>query len=85
MTIRVAIQHKTTYEFDRFINVSPHILRLRPAPHSRTHIHGYSLKVKPEDHFINWQQDVITSYSIHYTKLYDKSVWLALNQSRQGR
>ncbi|KFZ36262.1 IMP dehydrogenase [Shewanella mangrovi] len=57
MTIRVAIQHKTTYEFDRYINVSPHILRLRPAPHSRTHIHGYSLKVTPEDHFINWQQD----------------------------
>ncbi|QSX33615.1 transglutaminase family protein [Shewanella avicenniae] len=57
MTIRVAIQHKTTYEFDRFINVSPHILRLRPAPHSRTHIHGYSLKVTPEEHFINWQQD----------------------------
>ncbi|MCO4785366.1 MAG: transglutaminase family protein [Marinomonas atlantica] len=57
MTIRVAIQHKTTYEFDRFINVSPHILRLRPAPHSRTHIHGYSLKVEPGEHFVNWQQD----------------------------
>ncbi|SBT16791.1 hypothetical protein MGA5115_00875 [Marinomonas gallaica] len=57
MTIRVAIQHKTTYEFDRFINVSPHILRLRPAPHSRTHIHGYSLKVQPGEHFVNWQQD----------------------------
>ena len=62
MTIRVAIQHKTTYEFDRFINVSPHILRLRPAPHSRTHIHGYSLKVLPEDHFINWQQDPYGNY-----------------------
>ncbi|WP_316675599.1 transglutaminase family protein [uncultured Tolumonas sp.] len=62
MTIRVAIQHKTTYEFDRFINVSPHILRLRPAPHSRTHIHGYSLKVYPENHFINWQQDPFGNY-----------------------
>lgn len=57
MTIRVAIQHKTHYQFDRPINVSPHILRLRPAPHSRTHIHSYSLKVLPEKHFINWQQD----------------------------
>lgn len=57
MTIRVAIQHKTTYKFDRFVNVAPHILRLRPAPHSRTHIHGYSLKVSPTEHFINWQQD----------------------------
>ncbi len=50
MTIRVAILHKTSYEFDRDVNVSPHILRLRPAPHSRTHIHAYSLKVTPDDH-----------------------------------
>ena len=57
MTIRVAIQHKTTYEFDRFINVAPHVLRLRPAAHSRTKIHDYSLKVLPEKHFINVQQD----------------------------
>lgn len=57
MTIRVAIQHTTTYEFDRFVNVAPHILRLRPAAHSRTKIHGYSLKVLPENHFINLQQD----------------------------
>jgi len=62
MTIRVAIQHKTTYEFDRAIAVAPHILRLRPAPHSRTHIHGYSLKVTPADHFINWQQDPFGNY-----------------------
>ncbi|MGX9419333.1 transglutaminase family protein [Vibrio sp. WJH972] len=62
MTIRVALQHKTFYEFDRPVNVSPHILRLRPAPHSRTHIHGYSLKVTPEDHFINWQQDPFGNY-----------------------
>ena len=57
MTIRVAISHRTTYEFDKFVNIAPHIIRLRPAPHSRTHIAGYTLKVQPEDHFINWQQD----------------------------
>ena len=57
MTIRVAIQHKTTYEFDRFVNVAPHVLRLKPAAHSRTKIHAYSLKVLPETHFINVQQD----------------------------
>ncbi|MBR7889775.1 transglutaminase family protein [Marinomonas sp. A79] len=57
MTIRVAIQHKTTYEFDRFINVAPHVLRLQPAAHSRTKIHAYSLQVLPETHFINVQQD----------------------------
>lgn len=62
MTIRVAIQHKTHYNFDRLVNLAPHTIRLRPAPHSRTHIHSYSLKVSPEEHFINWQQDAFGNY-----------------------
>ncbi|BFM09399.1 DUF2126 domain-containing protein [Halioxenophilus aromaticivorans] len=62
MTIRVKLLHKTHYKFDRPVNVSPHILRLRPAPHSRTKIHGYSLKVLPKDHFLNWQQDPFGNY-----------------------
>jgi uncharacterized protein (DUF2126 family)/transglutaminase-like putative cysteine protease len=57
MAIRVAIHHQTEYVFDRLTQVFPHVLRLRPAPHSRTKIHSYSLKVEPEQHFINWQQD----------------------------
>ena len=57
MTIRVAIQHETEYQFDRSIKMSPHVLRLRPAVHSRTPIHAYTLKIEPENHFINWQQD----------------------------
>ncbi len=62
MTIRVAIEHNTYYEFDRPINLSPHVVRLRPAPHSRTPIEAYSLKVEPENHFINWQQDAYGNY-----------------------
>ncbi len=62
MTIRVAIQHKTSYAFDRPVNLSPHTVRLRPAPHSRTHIHSYSLKIQPEEHFLNWQQDAFGNY-----------------------
>lgn len=57
MAIRVAIHHKTHYEFDRLTTLYPHVLRLRPAPHSRTKIHSYSLNVSPGEHFINWQQD----------------------------
>ena len=33
MAIRVALRHRTTYAFDRPVNVSPHEVRLRPAPH----------------------------------------------------
>jgi transglutaminase-like putative cysteine protease len=62
MAIKVAISHKTRYQFDRSVSLSPHIFRLRPAPHSRTAIEGYSLKILPENHFINWQQDPFGNY-----------------------
>jgi len=62
MTIRVAIHHKTRYDYDRLVALAPHILRLRPAPHSRSPIHSYSLKIEPQDHFINWQQDPFGNY-----------------------
>ncbi len=57
MAIRVAVNHVTEYRFDRMVGLSPHVVRLRPAPHSRTPIHAYSLRIEPADHFINWQQD----------------------------
>ena len=57
MSITVAINHKTTYKFDRLVSLSPHVFRLRPAVHSRTPIKAYSLRIEPEEHFINWQQD----------------------------
>ena len=62
MAIRVAINHKTEYRFDRPVAVSPHVVRLRPAPHTRTPIESYALKVLPKDHFINWQQDPFGNY-----------------------
>ncbi|MDB5302068.1 MAG: Transglutaminase-like protein, partial [Phycisphaerales bacterium] len=57
MAIRVALNHKTSYKYARPVWLSPHVLRLRPAPHCRTPVLSYSLSVKPEGHFINWQQD----------------------------
>lgn len=57
MAIRVALNHRTHYRFDRPVSVSPHSVRLRPAVHSRTPIEAYSLKISPKQHFINWQQD----------------------------
>ncbi|MEO5764986.1 MAG: transglutaminase family protein, partial [Casimicrobiaceae bacterium] len=57
MAIRVALLHRTTYRFDRQVGLSPHEIRLRPAPHCRTPILGYSLTIDPSHHFLNWQQD----------------------------
>ncbi|MDO8332306.1 MAG: transglutaminase family protein [Fluviicoccus sp.] len=62
MSIHVALNHVTHYRYDRAINVGPQIVRLRPAPHCRTRILSYSLKVTPEKHFINWQQDPQSNY-----------------------
>ncbi|MET0900289.1 MAG: transglutaminase family protein [Mycobacterium sp.] len=62
MGIKVALEHRTTYTFDRLVEVHPHVVRLRPAPHSRTPIEAYSLEVEPADHFINWQQDAFGNF-----------------------
>src|ERR1044072_45069 len=62
MTIKVALEHRTSYTFDRPVRVFPHIVRLRPAPHSRTPIEAYSLQVEPADHFVNWQQDAFGNF-----------------------
>jgi len=62
MTIKVGIKHTTEYLFEKPITVNPHIIRLRPAPHCRTPIESYSLKITPEKHFINWQQDPFGNY-----------------------
>src|SRR5262245_29588853 len=57
MGIRVVLHHETLYDYDRLVTLSPQIVRLRPAPHSRTPITSYSLRVEPKDHFFNWPQD----------------------------
>lgn len=62
MTIHVALKHVTHYQYDRLVNLSSQVLRLRPAPHSRTPILSYSLTVEPAEHFLNWQQDPFANY-----------------------
>ncbi|MBT9611503.1 MAG: transglutaminase family protein [Aquabacterium sp.] len=62
MSIHVALNHTTHYTYDRLVNLSPQIVRLRPAPHCRTRILSYSLKVEPAVHFINWQQDPFANH-----------------------
>ncbi|MCG9128906.1 transglutaminase family protein [Candidatus Poribacteria bacterium] len=62
MSKRVAINHKSEYQYDRPVFLSPHIFRLKPAPHCRTIIESYSLTILPDTHYINWQQDPFGNY-----------------------
>ena len=62
VSIHVALNHVTHYRYDRRVSLSAHVVRLRPAPHTRTRILSYSMRIEPAKHFTNWQQDPQSNY-----------------------
>ncbi|MGC3991443.1 MAG: transglutaminase N-terminal domain-containing protein [Chthoniobacteraceae bacterium] len=62
MSIHVALKHRPASLYDRPVSMGPQVIRLRPAPHCRTPILSYSIKIHPEEKFVNWQQDPFSNY-----------------------
>ncbi|MGV0877783.1 transglutaminase family protein [Martelella sp. FLE1502] len=66
MSIKAAIYHLTHYKYDKPVNLGPQIIRLKPASHSKTKVISHSLKVKPDNHFVNLQQDPYGNYQARF-------------------
>jgi len=66
LPIPVLLEHETTYRFDRAVRLAPHVVRLRPAPHTVTPIHAYAQHVSPEHHTVSWHQDPFGNHVARY-------------------
>lgn len=66
LATHVALDHRTSYRYDRPVRLSPHVVRLRPAPHTRTHVLAYDQDVTPSDHVVSWHQDVFGNHVARY-------------------
>lgn len=54
--MRVLIQHRSRYIYERPSLLGPQVIRLRPSDHTRARIETYRLAVSPE-HRMHWQRD----------------------------
>lgn len=66
LATHVALDHRTSYRYDRPVRLSPHVVRLRPTPHTRTGVLAYDQDVTPADHVVSWHQDVFGNHVARY-------------------
>jgi uncharacterized protein (DUF2126 family)/transglutaminase-like putative cysteine protease len=62
MSIEVELHHRTTYRYERDVSLGPQVIQLRPAPHCKTPIDDYVLKLTPADHILHWQFDPLGNH-----------------------
>ena len=55
--MRLLLQHRTHYGYDRPAALGPHTVRLRPANHAKARVEAYALHVEPSSCRLQWQQD----------------------------
>src|SRR5262245_60874777 len=83
--MRVLIQHHSRYRYPKSAGLGPHIIRLKPANHTKARIESYALKIGPSDHNLRWQQDPYSNHVAQVTfkkgvrvETFDVSVELAV-------
>ncbi len=54
--MRLLVQHRSSYVYPQPAALGPHLVRLRPANHTRARIESYRLAIAGE-HKLHWQQD----------------------------
>ena len=62
MGLQVALHHRSHYRYARPVALGPQTIQLRPAPHCRTAVVGYSLEVTPAEHTVKWHFDALSNH-----------------------
>ena len=59
MARQIIVEHRTEYRYARPVALGPQRIQLRPAPHCRTPVEGYTMRVEPAEHTLRWGFDAL--------------------------